>query len=335
MGVRNSLWLRRLAIAGLCGLLAAPAQARRFEASATGPVQATSYRHDHLRSWHDAALQQQLDDQLQQLRLGSALRQHKLAVALVDITDLSRPRLAMANGDVMLYAASLPKIAILLAAYQRRHEGRLRWDRWREATVTDMIRVSSNRAASQALGWVGQKYLQRLLQSSRYKLYDKHYNGGLWVGRGYGGGGVATRDPLHNLSHGATAFQVARFYHLLAARRLVSPAESREMKRVMSAPGIRHKFVAGLATTHPEARLYRKSGSWRSFHADSALVERGERSYIAVALADDPRGEQWLRQLIVVFDRIIFSHPNRAFALSTPSCLSRYVCRIPYRYAGD
>ncbi len=310
-----------------------PAQARRFDQAA--PTHAISYRFDHLRTARDAELQQQLDEQLLKLHLGPALRSQRLAVALVDLTELSKPRLAMANGDTMLYAASLPKIAILLAAYQRRHEGRLRWEPWHESRVVDMIRVSSNRAASQVLAWAGQKYLQRLLQSSQYKLYDKHYNGGLWVGRGYGGGGPTMRDPLHNLSHGATAFQVARFYHLLAIGRLVSRNESRAMKRVMSSPGIRHKFVAGLMSLYPESRMYRKSGSWRSFHADSALVERGERRYIAVALADDPRGEQWLRQLIVALDQIIFRQPYHGFSMSTPSCLTRYVCRIPYRYAGE
>ena len=32
----------------------------------------------------------------------------------VDVTERNAPRLAMLNGDEMMYAASLPKIAILL-----------------------------------------------------------------------------------------------------------------------------------------------------------------------------------------------------------------------------
>lgn len=334
MACGGSPWLRLACIIGLGYLIAVPpVQARRFDRP--GIQHAVSRGYYHLRTAHDPELQQQLDVRLQQLQLDSAVRRQQLAVALVDITDLTHPRLAMANGDVMLYAASLPKIAILLGAFQRRHEGRLRWDGRLREQVTAMIRVSSNSAASQVHAVVGQKYLLRLLQSGRYKLYDKHYNGGLWVGRAYGGGGAAERDPLHNLSHGATTYQVARFYYLLATGRLVSPSESREMMRVMSEPGIRHKFVAGLLEAHPESRLYRKSGSWRSFHADSAIVERAGRRYIAVALADDARGEQWLRQLIVALDRIIFSRPDPHPLSVTPRCLSRFVCHIPYRYAGE
>ena len=37
-------------------------------------------------------------------------------------------------------------------------------------------------------------------------------------------------------------------------------------------PGIDHKFVRTLKRLAPEAELYRKSGSWRDWHADSVLV---------------------------------------------------------------
>ncbi|MGH8453506.1 MAG: hypothetical protein ACRESW_03050, partial [Nevskiales bacterium] len=140
-----SSWQRLAWIAGLCCLPAAPpAQARPFERP--GVQQAVSRGYYHLRTAQDAQLQQQLNVQLQQLQLEPAVRRQQLTVALVDITDLTHPRLAMANGDVMLYAASLPKIAILLGAFQRRHEGRLHWDARLREQVTAMIRVSSNSA---------------------------------------------------------------------------------------------------------------------------------------------------------------------------------------------
>ena len=315
----------------LC-LAASDAHPRPFDnPSGKRPVTRGYYQ---LRAARDATLQQALEAQLDAPQLHAAVEDHRLAVALVDITELERPRLAMVNGDAMLYAASLPKIAILLGAFERAREGRLALDGPLHEQVTAMIRVSSNGAASAVLQRVGQRYLLQLLQSGRYKLYDKHYNGGLWVGRSYGGGGMAQRDPLHNLSHGATAYQVARFYYLLATGRLVSTSGSARMKEVLGRPGIRHKFVAGLLQSHPDAQLYRKSGSWRSFHADSALVERADRRYIAVALADDARGELWLQQLILALDMIVFAHPG-----TPPSqlrwCLSRYVCRLPYRYPDD
>ena len=67
------------------------------------------------------------------------------------------------------------------------------------------------------------------------------------------------RDPLHNLSHGATAFQVARLYWMLATDRLLSPPMNALMKQVLSNPGIHHKFVKGL-DSRPGADIYRKSG---------------------------------------------------------------------------
>ena len=38
---------------------------------------------------------------------------------------------------------------------------------------------------------------------------------GLWVGKPYGKAAAYRRDPVAHLSHGATAFQVARFYFML------------------------------------------------------------------------------------------------------------------------
>jgi len=43
--------------------------------------------------------------------------------------------------------------------------------------------------------------------------------------------------------------------------------------------------------------VYRKSGSWRQWHSDSAIVEDGDRKYILVGLAEDPQGGRWLEDL--------------------------------------
>jgi beta-lactamase class A len=206
----------------------------------------------------------------------------------------------------MMYAASLPKIAILLGAYERAARGELVLDEKTREQLTRMIRYSSNSAATAMLNRVGKPYLAALLQSPRYRLYDPLSNGGLWVGKDYGKKPAWKRDPLHNLSHGATAIQVARFYYLLETGRLVSPEASREMKSVLSHPGTCHKFVKGLQHSRPDARLYRKSGTWKQWHCDSAMVERAGRCYIAVALAKHPSGGQWLSRLIVALDDLVF-----------------------------
>jgi beta-lactamase class A len=169
-----------------------------------------------------------------------------------------------------------------------------------------MIRESSNEAATEMMQRVGKEYIAHVLLSPRYRLYDPARNGGLWVGKDYAKTGVWRRDPLHNLSHGATALQVARFYYLLQTGNLVTPEYSREMKRILAEPKIEHKFVRALHRVNPTAALFRKSGTWGTFHSDSVLVERDGRAYIAVALANGAAGETWLGELIVRLDRLIF-----------------------------
>lgn len=268
---------------------------------------------DPLSPTIDPYLQANLEQRLKELSLSNAAQQKKLAITLIDITDASHPRVASINGNNMMYAASLPKIAILLGAFERIEQGDMVLDDELREQLTKMIRYSSNTAATEVLNRVGKEYLAELLQSPRFRLYDKKKHGGLWVGKEYGKGGAWKRDPLHNLSHGATSFQAARFYYLLETGQLVSPALTKEMKEILSKPGIAHKFVKGLKATSPNAEIYRKSGSWRHWHADSALVEHDGHSYIAVALAEDPKGGQWLSDIIVALDDLVLQPAPLAY----------------------
>jgi beta-lactamase class A len=243
----------------------------------------------------DVQLQQGLNDLVKAHGLDGAARDGRLAVALADVTDPAVPRVAAINGDRMMYAASLPKIAILLGAMDRSQRG-VEPDASVRQDIEQMIRYSSNPAATRVLEWVGRDELLALLQSPRLRLYDPAHNGGLWVGKDYGGHPAYRRDPLHNLSHGATAMQVARLFQLLESGSLLDAEHSARMKAVLADSGIHHKFVKGLAS-HPEAKVYRKSGTWQQFHADGALVETGGRKLVLVGLADDPRGGDWLAEI--------------------------------------
>jgi beta-lactamase class A len=246
---------------------------------------------------HDSRLQARLERILADLGLSEAVRNKVLGVALVDITDPHEPLVASVNGSQMIYAASLPKIAILLGAFVEIERGRMQLDADTRASLTRMIRASSNLDATLMLRKVGKERLLEILQDDRYKLYDPRVNGGLWVGKEYGKSPAYKRDPLHNLSHGATAMQAARFYYLLETGQLVGPKLTAEMKAMLGNPGIHHKFVKGL-DRHPEAKIFRKSGSWRRWHADSALVEADGRKYILVGLAENSHGGEWLASLI-------------------------------------
>ncbi len=261
-----------------------------------------------IRQQSSPDLQQRLEASIKHLHLNKAVKQKRLSIALVDITDPSAPSLAQVNGDEMVYAASLPKIAVLLAAFERIAHGKMTLNDQTRQTMTRMIRYSSNKDATAMIRKVGKNYINQVLESPKYKLYDPKFNGGLWVGKEYASGTAFHRDPLHHLSHGATAIQVARFYYMLETGKLVSPESSREMKNILSKPGIHHKFVKGLRNT--DAKIYRKSGSWRSYHADSALIEHHGRTYIAVALANDAKGGVWMTRLIHEMDHIIFQHAD-------------------------
>jgi len=152
---------------------------------------------------------------------------------------------------------------------------------------------------------VGTPNIAEVLRDPRYRLYDPKHNGGLWVGKDYGKEGLWKRDPLHNLSHGATAIQTARFYYLLQTGQLVTPEYSRKMKEILGKTAIEHKFVKALHHVDPDVVMCRKSGSWRNFHSDSALVEHDGKAYIAVALSEDDDGAEWLGRIIVALDQII------------------------------
>ena len=249
-----------------------------------------------LRGAHDPALQRGLERVVRELHLEAAVSTGRLSLALVDVSPGAAPRLAMLNGDAMVYAASLPKIAILLGALAEAERGAFVLDAPRLAAIHNMIRVSSNEDATRVLNWIGGSRLLDILQSERFRLYDARDGGGLWVGKAYGGDGAFHRDPLRNLSHGATAYQVARLYYLLANDALLTPRFNALMKDVLANPGIRHKFVKGLES-RPGVTIYRKSGTWRDFHADSALVEFGDHRYVIVGLAQHADGGEWLTRL--------------------------------------
>jgi len=270
-----------------------------------GPVYAYRLPGD-LSETCDPILQKGLEQCLISLNLNKAANHKSLSIVLVDITNLSSPRMAYVNPNEMMYAASLPKIAILLGAFERISKGQMTLDAKTREKLIHMIRNSSNHAATEILNQVGKAYLANLLQSPRYRLYDPKKNGGLWVGKEYSKSGVWKRDPLHNLSHGATALQVARFYYMLQTGQLVSPKLSRQMKSILGNPAIKHKFVKGLTSVHPDSHIYRKSGTWKQYHADSAIIEHDGRRYIAVALAKSRRGSSWLSDLIVAMDDLIF-----------------------------
>jgi beta-lactamase class A len=68
-------------------------------------------------------------------------------------------------------------------------------------------------------------------------------------------------------------------------------------------PGVSHKFVKSLQGLKG-AKIYRKSGTWRTYHADSALVRYYGHAYIIVALANHPNGSLWLENMALPLHKL-------------------------------
>lgn len=215
----------------------------------------------------------------------------KMAVSIVDLNDMQNIRYAAINGKHMIYAASLPKIAVLLSAIEAVEEGCLEYSPTLKQDLRLMIAKSNNAATTRIIEALGYDKIAETMTRAKYKLYDMQDGGGLWVGKKYAKAGYKKPDPLKGLSHAANVEQVARFYTMLAYGKLVNEYWSKEMMGYLIKPQINHKFVKTLNRIAPKADVYRKSGSWKQFHSDSALVygENG-RKYIIVALIEDSRG---------------------------------------------
>jgi beta-lactamase class A len=261
----------------------------------------------------DAGLQAELERRLSADPEWRRLIQRKqLAVGVVDLSH-EMPRFARVNGNQMMYAASLPKIAILLAAYASFEDGTLAETPEMHEDLAAMIRVSSNASATRVLDAVGMRKLERIMRDPRFGFYDEARGGGLWVGKRYASSGVRRGDPLYNVSHGATVTQVCRFYYMLANRKLINEHRSEQMLADLADPGIHHKFVAGIEKRAPRAQIFRKSGTWRRWHADSVLVQGSQwRNYILVALVESENGEAILRGLVPAVESILLQDTQAA-----------------------
>ncbi len=275
--------------------------------SPTLPLSVSNIAWRPLDQRQDQGLQAKLDQALQREKSWQALiSAGKMAVGLVDLTDPARPRFAQVNGNTMMYAASLPKIAILLAAFQGFQNDSLKETSQIRADLIEMIRRSDNFAASQMVARIGLKNIEKVILEPRYQFYDPKKGGGIWVGGSFSRAGEQNPEPLKNLIQAATVHQVCRFYYLLAYGRLINPESSRQMLKILAFPDLHDKFVSVLEQEVPPNRLYRKSGEFRIWFSDSILVwDAPWRRYILVALVEDSQGEHILRKLVPLAENIL------------------------------
>ncbi len=246
----------------------------------------------------EPALQQRVEAIDASLRARWEISEAQTSVGVFDLRTL---RLAMVRPDRIDYAASVPKIAILLGWFAA-HPNPADLDATTRRELGLMIKQSDNELAAKFSQQLGLSFIRGVLD--RYALYDAKTGGGLWLGKHYGKGGERAVDPVGGHSHAATVRQLLRFYLLLEQDKLVSAEASAVMRDIFRSPDIPHKpdkFVAGL-----EGRLgleiRRKAGWWEDWNLDTAVVTGPARHYILVAMTHHARGEDYLRALAAAVD---------------------------------
>ena len=249
----------------------------------------------------DASLQTELAAIDTRVRTPLGMTEEQTAAGVL---DLRAGRLAMIRPDKIDYAASVPKIAILLAWFQLHPEAATALDGQTHRELGLMIKISDNVMATKYSRALGLKPIQQVLDS--WQFYDPARGGGLWMGRHYGGSDERYGDPVADHSHAATVRQLLRYYLLLEQGRLVSPEASRTMREIFASPDIAHlddKFVKGLAGR--EVQVLRKAGWWEDWFHDTALVTGPGRHYVIVAMTHHLKGEAYLEAFASAVDDVM------------------------------
>jgi beta-lactamase class A len=288
--------LRGAGLALLLGLLVAGCS------SVSNPMNRSfrTYRLDYSAAV-DPSLQSELEKLDTRLRNEFGMTPAQTAVGLLDLNTL---QLAMINPDREEYAASIPKIGILLAYFQLHPEAVTNLNPQTRHELGLMAKASDNALAAKFSQELGLKQVQAVLNS--YHFYETNRGGGLWVGKHYGKSGERLGSPVGDNSHAATVRQLLRYFLLLEQGKLISPEASQVMREIFASPEIPHddiKFVKGLSGR--DVQIIRKWGSWEDWFHDAAVVTGGDRHYILVALTRHPRGDEYLVELARAVDDLL------------------------------
>ena len=260
----------------------------------------------------DSELQSFLCDKDSEIGTLLGIPESERAFGVLDMTDL---RLAMVRPDTMFYAASVPKICVLLAYFETHPEAVQNLPEDVRSELGQMIKVSDNGMAAKYGKQIGIEKVQEVLQSRPYFFYDKDKGGGFWYGKHYSSDSERIGDPVHDYSHGATVRQCLRFYLMLEQGRLVSPAASALMKEIFAAPKLelsQGKFVAGLKGR--DVVVIRKSGTWNGWFADTARVEHKGRVYAIAGLTHHDKGNEYLKLMAAAIDEYLCGEDRPAQA---------------------
>ena len=247
----------------------------------------------------DAALQSTLDAIDVELRTQLAMTSDQTAVGIV---DLRTGHVAILRGDREEYAASLPKVGILLAYFTLHPDAATNLDPTVRHELGLMAKQSDNEVASKYSHALGLKPIEQVLLDDGF--YDAAHGGGIWIGKHYGKGDERIGSPVGDNSHAATVRMLLKYFVMLEQDQLVSPAASRTMRELFRSPELSPSdnfFVAALKD-RPGVELYRKWGLWQDWHHDAAVITGPGRHYVLAAMTKHPKGGDYLAQLATRVD---------------------------------
>lgn len=256
---------------------------------------------------HDAPCDAELQSALESLdaRIGDAL-----GIPITDrafgVLDLRGERLAMIRGDVQFYGASVPKIAIVLAYLELCVDDVDRLPPQVAHELGRVLKCSDNDLAAKYSRIVGLERIQALLQTARYRFYDRNHGGGIWCGKHYGIDTPRVGDPLDDHSHAVTVRQCLRYYLMLEQGRLGGPRVSARLRELFASQWLEahdDNFVAGLRGR--DVTILRKNGLWEDWHLDTARVEHGGRVVLVAGATHHARGREYLSRMAAGVDELL------------------------------
>ena len=100
--------------------------------------------------------------------------------------------------------------------------------------------------------------------------------------------------------------QVSRFYYGLMTGTILDAKYLPVLEEVFGSPAIRHKFVKGMQGRE-SVEIFRKSGTWRDYHSDSAVIAREDLVYIAVYIDNHPEAGRGAVDGIKIVDDVMLS----------------------------
>jgi beta-lactamase class A len=249
----------------------------------------------------DAGIQKQLEQIDVELREKLGMTTEQAAAGLL---DLNTGKLALIHPDREIYAASVPKVGILLTYFTVHPAAATTLDAKIQHELGMMAKASNNEMASKFSHELTLATIQETLNS--YGLYDERHGGGIWVGKHYGKDAERHVSPVGKNSHAATVRQLVRYFLMLEQGQLVSPEASKKMREIFESPDIPHdeiKFVKGLQGR--DVKIIRKWGTWENWRHDCAVITGGGRHYILVGLTEHPRGDEYLEDLAARVDDVM------------------------------